>query len=187
METLAKQARITCYIGHPFYMYLKLVLCPVKVPKVGLKVFLYWHEIVSDHISPYQSAHAFSPHMHSHRLISPANQALRSLANTGFQNCGVCLQAFLSFLPLPLPALSVFGSRFISRSAKTENPVPRSLHQNQTETLATLARIASYIGFLMPYQSSKGRVEGLSLLHVTVSDHITPSQPTCILTFLRSI
>ena len=29
-------------------------------------------------------------------------------------------------LPLPLPPLSFFGSRFISRAAKTEYPVPRS-------------------------------------------------------------
>ena len=116
-----------CYIGFlsPF-MYLKLVLCTIKVPKVRLKVFLYWHVIVSDHISPYQSAHAFLPHMHSHCSTSPANQVLHSLANTGFQNWGVCLQAFPSFLPLLLPPLSFFGSRFISRAAKTENPVPRS-------------------------------------------------------------
>ena len=31
-----------------------------------------------------------------------------------------------NFLPLPLPTLSLFGSCFISRAAKTENPVPRS-------------------------------------------------------------
>ena len=30
------------------------------------------------------------------------------------------------FLPLPLPPLSFFGTRFISRAAKTENPVPLS-------------------------------------------------------------
>ena len=33
----------------------------------------------------------------------------------------------LSCLPLPLPPLSFFGSRFISRAAKTENSVPLSL------------------------------------------------------------
>ena len=31
-----------------------------------------------------------------------------------------------SFLPLPLPSLSFFGSRSISPVVKTENPVPRS-------------------------------------------------------------
>ena len=31
-----------------------------------------------------------------------------------------------SFPPLPLPPLSFFGSCFISRAAKTVNPVPRS-------------------------------------------------------------
>ena len=39
-------------------------------------------------------------------LTSQANQALRSLANTGFQNSGVCLQAFPSFLPSPPPPRS---------------------------------------------------------------------------------
>ena len=33
------------------------------------------------------------------------------------------LSASVSFLPLPLPPLSSFGSCFISRAAKTENPV----------------------------------------------------------------
>ena len=32
----------------------------------------------------------------------------------------------VSFLPFPLPLLSLFRSSFISRAAKTENPVPRS-------------------------------------------------------------
>ena len=61
-----------------------------------------------------------------HCSTSRANQALRSLmANAGFQNRGV-LSASVSFLPLPLPLLSFFGSCFISRAAKTKNPVPRS-------------------------------------------------------------
>ena len=47
-----------------------------------------------------------------------------------------------TFLPLSLPLLSLFGSCFISRAAKTENPVPRSFFApNQTETLATQARL----------------------------------------------
>ena len=41
----------------------------------------------------------------------------------------------VSFLPLPLPPLSFFGSRFISRAAKTG----LSLLRNQTKTLATQA------------------------------------------------
>ena len=45
-----------------------------------------------------------------HCSTSRANQALRSLmANAGFQNRGV-LSASVSFLPLPLPLLSFFGS-----------------------------------------------------------------------------
>ena len=52
----------------------------------------------------------------------------------GFQNRGVCLQAFPSFLPYPLPALLL--SPFFARSLTL---VPRSLLLNLTETLATQA------------------------------------------------
>ena len=44
-----------------------------------------------------------------------------------------------SFLPLPLPPLSFFGSCFISRAVKTENLSLSFLPRNQTETLATRA------------------------------------------------
>ena len=68
-----------------------------------------------------------------------ANQALRLLANAGFQNRGVCPQAFPSF-PSPFPPLTFFGSRFISRSVKTDNPfLGLSLLRNLTETLARQA------------------------------------------------
>jgi len=50
----------------------------------------------------------------------------------GFQNPGVCLQAFPSFLPHPFPALSL--TPFFARSLTL---VPRSLLLNRTETLAT--------------------------------------------------
>ena len=40
---------------------------------------------------------------------------------------GVGEERKVSFLPLPLPPLSFFGSRFISRAVKTENPFQRSL------------------------------------------------------------
>ena len=49
-----------------------------------------------------------------------ANQALRSLAKSRG------LSASVSFLSLPLPLLSFFGSCFISRAVKTENPLARS-------------------------------------------------------------
>ena len=61
-----------------------------------------------------------------HCSTSRANQALRSLANAGFQNRGVCLQAFPSF-PSPSPHFHFFGFCFISRAAKTKNTVPPSL------------------------------------------------------------
>ena len=53
----------------------------------------------------------------------------------GFQNPGVCLQAFPSFLPHPLPALLL--APFVARSLTL---VPRSLLLNRIETLATQAR-----------------------------------------------
>ena len=52
----------------------------------------------------------------------------------GFQNPGVCLQAFSSFLSHPLPALSL--APLFSRSLTL---VPRSFLLNRTETLATQA------------------------------------------------
>ena len=52
----------------------------------------------------------------------------------GFQNPGVCLQAFPSFLPHPLPALLL--APLFSRSLTL---VPRSFLLNPTETLATQA------------------------------------------------
>ena len=53
----------------------------------------------------------------------------------GFQNPGVCLQTFPSFLPHPLPALLLtpFSSGLVTI-------VPRSLLLNRTLTLATQAR-----------------------------------------------
>ena len=52
----------------------------------------------------------------------------------GFQNPGVCLQAFPSFLPHPLPALLL--TLFFAQSLTL---VPRFLLLNRTETLATQA------------------------------------------------
>ena len=54
----------------------------------------------------------------------------------GFQNPGVCLQAFPSFLPHPLPGLLL--APFVARSL---TPVLRSLLLNRTETLATQATL----------------------------------------------
>ena len=72
-----------------------------------------------------------------HCSTSRANQALRSLANAGFQNRGVCLQAFPSFL---------FRSthfHFLALVSFLARPKPRipfhgfSLLRNQTETLVS--------------------------------------------------
>ena len=54
----------------------------------------------------------------------------------GFQNPGVCLQAFPSFLPHPLPALLL--TPFFARSLTL---APHSLLLNRTETLATQAKL----------------------------------------------
>ena len=53
---------------------------------------------------------------------------------------GVCLQAFPSFLPHPLPALSL--TPFFARSLTL---VPHSLLLNRTETLATQATVVLYV------------------------------------------
>ena len=52
----------------------------------------------------------------------------------GFQNPGVSLQAFPSFLPHPLPALLL--APFVARSLAL---VPRSFLLNRTDTVATQA------------------------------------------------
>ena len=58
-------------------------------------------------------------HLVCHALVcTPTFDALISCDNWPIS----CL-AFFPFFPLPLPPLSFFGSRFISRAAKTENPV----------------------------------------------------------------
>ena len=53
----------------------------------------------------------------------------------GFQNPGVCLQAFPSFLPRP-PLTALLLEPLFSRSLTV---VPRSFLLNHTETLATQA------------------------------------------------
>ena len=84
---------------------------------------------------------------------SRANQALRSLANAGFQNRGVCLQAFPSF-PSPSPLF-----HFLPLASFLARPKPRisflglSLLLNSTETLATQANHRSFHQLNMSNQS----------------------------------
>ena len=80
-----------------------------------------------------------------HCSTSQANQALRSLVNAGFQNRGVCLQAFPSF-PSPSPLFHFLA--LVSFLAQSKPKVPFlgiSLLWNQTETLATQAIHKSWI------------------------------------------
>ena len=56
------------------------------------------------------------------RVKDRAKNGVRERAGKGWGKKG----RKVSFLPLPRPQLSFFGSCFISRVAKTENPVPRS-------------------------------------------------------------
>ena len=73
----------------------------------------------------------------------------------GFQNPGVCLQAFPSIFPHPLPALLL--APFFARSLTL---VPRSLLLNRTETLATQAIVqrmsnpVDSLDFSQPWQFS---------------------------------
>ena len=70
---------------------------------------------------------------------SRANQALRSLANAGFQNRGVCLQAFPSF-PSPSPLFNFLPLvSFLARPKPRISFLGLSLLRNSTETLATQA------------------------------------------------
>ena len=56
-----------------------------------------------------------------------------------------------TFLPLPLPPLSFFGSCFISRAAKTENPVPRSFFAPKPNGNACYAGYRKANDNLFPY------------------------------------
>jgi len=75
----------------------------------------------------------------------------------GFQNPGVCLQVFPSFLPRPLPALLL--SPFFARSLTL---VPRSLFLHRTEMLATQATTemdSQVVSFMMAVNNHQRRVE----------------------------
>ena len=115
-----------------------------------------------------------------HRSIMTADDSIKCrCANSGmtgqvggFQNPGVCLQAFPSFLPHPLSAL-LFAPFF----ARPLTLVLRSLLLNRAETLATQANMSaapslktsSTTSFLEVSLSmkilSKGRREGTSRAH----------------------
>ena len=75
---------------------------------------------------------------------SRANEALRSLANSRG------LSASVSFLPPSLPPLSFFRSRFISRAAKTENPVFLCSETQRKRLLRRLTAKKNYLGFATP-------------------------------------
>ena len=90
-----------------------------------------------------------------HCSTSRANQALRSLANAGFQNRGVCLQAFPSF-PFPFPHFHFFA--LVSFLARPKPRIPflgLSLLRNQTETLATQAKPVPIAYLQILHKSSK--------------------------------
>ena len=79
-----------------------------------------------------------------YRSIMTANDSIKCWCSNsgmtgqvgGFQNPGVCLQAFPSFLPHPLPTLLL--APFFARSLTL---VPRCLLLNRTEMLATQASL----------------------------------------------
>ena len=64
---------------------------------------------------------------------------------------GVWEERQVSFLPLPLPPLSFFGSRFISRAVKTENPFPRSFFAK------TPNGNACYAGYFVHHQGVRSQ------------------------------
>ena len=114
--------------------------------KRSKKMFLHWRANLADQnkqqplkINIRVTYHTFLS-VCQHCFTSRANQALRSLANAGFQNRGVCLQAFPSF-PSPSPHF-----HFLALVSFLARPKPRipflglSLLRNQTETLAAQAR-----------------------------------------------
>ena len=86
----------------------------------------------------------------------------------GFQNPGVCLQAFPSLLPHPLPALLL--RPFFARCLTL---VPRFLLLNRTETLATQAII-----FLDFHSTKHGQPLADSWSHVLDWNQMFPDRNT---------
>ena len=100
---------------------------------------------------------------------SRANQALRSLVNAGFQNRGVCLQAFPSF-PFPSPLLHFLA--LISFLTRWKSSV-FFLLQSQTETLFTQA--IPYLKKVNPRNSSTFKRLFSKNMGKTPSSHIIHS------------
>ena len=128
-------------------------------------------------------------HTYQYCSTSRANHALRSLANAGFQNRRACLQAFPSFLPLPL--LSFFGCRFIFRAVKTENLVPLSFFApklNGNACYAGYATLPTKGANPLPHASSLtkivtfffGRVENLQGGASRVTQNLTLCLKNCV-------
>ena len=113
---------------------------------VTRSMFLHWRANLADQNK--QQPLKINIHVTYHTVLSlidtcqhcstnRPNQALRSLANAGFQNRGVCLQAFPSY-PSPSPHF-----HFLALVSFLARPKPRilflglSLLRNLRETLAT--------------------------------------------------
>ena len=83
----------------------------------------------------------WSTHVNIVRLAEPIRRCVRWRTQI-FKIEGFFCKRFLPFfLPLSLPGLSFFGSRFISRAVKTKNPLPRSF------LAPKLNRNACYVGY----------------------------------------
>ena len=91
------------------------------------------------------------------------------------------LSASVSFLPLPLPPLSFFGSHFISRAAKTG----LSLLRNQMETLSSTQAI-SFTFFLLSliFTSHWWPLAFLILSPRPQNFHVTLPTKKCLFCFL---
>ena len=104
---------------------------------------------------------------------SRANQALHSLVNAGFQNWGVCLQAFPSF-PFSSPLLHFLALiSFLTRWKPRIPFLSLFLLQSQTETLFTQA--IPYLKKVNPRNSSTFKRLFSKNMGKTPSSHIIHS------------
>ena len=132
IETLATQARIAMmlhWLSQPFYVF-ETSIVNYQSSKGQVKgLFILTHDSIRPYLTISERTCILTTHAFS-LFNYPSQSGATFTGEHRFSKLrGLSASvSFLPFIPLPLllPTLSFFGSRFISLAARTENPVPRS-------------------------------------------------------------